>query len=60
MEVMSNQLEVVEFTSHAGPSEVITEGEELTKRGEAFGYPVGKSWSLKARQRAFSLSSATR
>lgn len=60
MEVTSNYLEVVEFTSHAGPSEVITDGEELTKRGEVFGYPVGKSSSLKPCQRAFSLSSVVR
>lgn len=55
-EVTSNHLEVVEFTSNAGPSEVITEGEELTKRGEVFGYPVGKSASLNLSQRPFSLS----
>lgn len=56
MEVTSNFLEVVEFTSNAGPSEMITEGEELTKRGEAFGYPVGKSASLNLSQQSFSLS----
>ncbi|KAF8135465.1 DNA-directed RNA polymerase II, subunit 3 [Boletus edulis] len=43
MEVTSNHLEVVEFTSSAGPQDIITDGEELTKRGEAFGYPVGKN-----------------
>ncbi|KAG9316566.1 DNA-directed RNA polymerase II, subunit 3 [Chiua virens] len=43
LEVTSNHLEAVEFTSNAGPSENITDGEELTKRGEAFGHPVGKN-----------------
>lgn len=60
MEVTSNHLDVVEFSSNAGPSEVITEGEELPKRGEAFGYPVGKSASLKLSQWSFSLSHPAR
>lgn len=60
MEVTSNHLEVVEFTSNAGPSEIITDGEELTKRGEVFGYPVGKSALLCLFQRSFSLSRPAR
>lgn len=56
LEVTSNHLEFVEFTSNAGPSDMITEGEELTKRGEAFGHPVGKSSSLKLFQCCLSLS----
>lgn len=46
MEVFSSHLEVVEFNSNAGAQDTITEGEELTKRGEAFGNPVGKSSSF--------------
>lgn len=45
MEVTSNHLEYVEFSSNAGPADIITEGDELAKRGEAFGHPVGKSSS---------------
>ncbi|KAN0091098.1 DNA-directed RNA polymerase, insert domain containing protein [Tylopilus felleus] len=43
MEVTSNHLEYVEFSSNAGPADIITEGDELAKRGEAFGHPVGKN-----------------
>ncbi|KAH7888740.1 DNA-directed RNA polymerase II, subunit 3 [Phlebopus sp. FC_14] len=42
MEVTSNHLEVVEFTADGGPHNLITEGEEVSKRGENFGHPVGK------------------
>jgi len=43
MEVTSNHLEVVEFTLGPNQQDAITDGEELTKRGENFGYPVGKN-----------------
>jgi hypothetical protein len=51
MEVTSNHLEVVEFTSNTGTADIIQEGEELTKRAEGFGYPVGKSRSLSCRSK---------
>jgi DNA-directed RNA polymerase II subunit RPB3 len=40
MDVTSNHLEVVPFPSE---DDTIDPGEELSKRGESFGYPVGKS-----------------
>ncbi|KAI6119854.1 DNA-directed RNA polymerase II, subunit 3 [Pisolithus croceorrhizus] len=43
MEVTSNQLEVVEFTTDSGSADNVQEGDEIAKRGEAFGNPVGKN-----------------
>lgn len=43
MEVTSNHLEVVEFTADPGSTEGVQEGDEIAKRGEGFGNPVGKS-----------------
>lgn len=43
MEVTSNHLEVVEFTPDPGSMENVQEGDEIAKRGEGFGNPVGKS-----------------
>ncbi|KIL00707.1 hypothetical protein PAXRUDRAFT_821395 [Paxillus rubicundulus Ve08.2h10] len=43
MAVTSNHLEVVEFTSNTGTTEPSQEGDELTKRAEGFGHPVGKN-----------------
>jgi len=40
MEVTSNHLEVIPFPSEDDSSDP---GEELSKRGESFGFPVGKS-----------------
>ncbi|KIJ61314.1 hypothetical protein HYDPIDRAFT_116070 [Hydnomerulius pinastri MD-312] len=43
MEVTSNHLEVVEFTQDVSVDQILQEGEEITKRGESFGFPVGKN-----------------
>lgn len=43
MEVTSNHLEVVEFTADPGSTEGVQEGDEIAKRGEGFGNPVGKN-----------------
>jgi len=46
LEVTSNFLDVVDFCSNAGSADMITEGDEPTKRGDFFGHPVGRSSSL--------------
>ncbi|KAL4078443.1 DNA-directed RNA polymerase [Scleroderma yunnanense] len=43
MEVTSNHLEVVEFTPDPGSTDSVQEGDEIAKRGEGFGNPVGKN-----------------
>jgi hypothetical protein len=40
MEVTSNHLEVIPYQDE------VSSGDELTKRGEDFGQPVGKSMTL--------------
>ena len=47
MDVTSHHLEVVADFQNQGrdnnnPNDVISDGEELSKRGEDFGHPVGK------------------
>lgn len=43
MEVTSDHLEVVEFTPDPGSTDGVQEGDEIAKRGEGFGNPVGKN-----------------